>query len=114
MLRANKDYATVFLHSLSEILIYDQWLAGVENVSVNSRISERGGVNRNSPTLFTKIRIVNEIGLGIIDPNLCVSVIKDLADLVSHQIINGLHVQLGSQPFLHTVNDGKFGRPLFR
>src|SRR5215216_6934751 len=40
--------------------------------------------------------------------------VEDIADLISHQIINGLHIQFGGQPFLHTVNDRKFGSSLFR
>src|SRR5215216_4579317 len=39
--------------------------------------------------------------------------VEDIADLVPHQIINGLHVQFGSQPFLHTVDDRQFGSTLF-
>ena len=40
--------------------------------------------------------------------------VEDVADLVANQVINCLHLQLGSQPLLNAVDDRQFSGTLFR
>src|SRR5262245_11454202 len=34
---------------------------------------------------------------------------QGFSECVADQIVDGLHIQLGRQPFLYTVDDGEFG-----
>ena len=40
--------------------------------------------------------------------------IEHLPDLISDEVIDGLHVELGSKPFLDAIDDGQFRGALFR
>ena len=47
--------------------------------------------------------------LRMINADICGIRFEYLPDLIANQIIDRLHIQFGSQPLLHAVDDGKFG-----
>src|SRR5258706_3650055 len=74
--------------------------------------SERHGFGMEALSLFKVVRNVCQLdevieggdqdGLGI----------EYLADLITYQIVDGLHIQLGRQRPLYVVNEGEFSIPL--
>ena len=54
------------------------------------------------------------VGFGLDDADVQHLGIEDLADLLPHQLVHGIHVEVLGQAALHAVDDRELGRPLVR
>jgi hypothetical protein len=49
---------------------------------------------------------------GVVEPDVDVLRLEHVAELVAHQVVDRLHVELGSEAFLDAVDDRELGRSL--
>src|SRR5262245_50628011 len=56
---------------------------------------------------FDRIRKAQELVFTVIGCDIDTVYIEGFLDFVSYQIVDGLHLQLGCQPLLDSVDDGK-------
>ena len=62
--------------------------------------------------VLVRIRMVDQVGLWIVDADAHVRVVEDLADLVADRVVDALDVELGRERGLHAVDDRQLGGAL--
>ncbi len=62
--------------------------------------------------LFVRVREMDGLGLRVVDADVDVRLVEDLADLVAHRVVDPLHVELGGERLLDAVDDRELGRAL--
>src|SRR4030095_4628412 len=110
--RTRKQRASVLLHGRRHVLVDDNRLARVENVDSESAIGQRFGRDLYPLAILVNVRVVEEIGRGIVNTNAHVGITEDLANLVADGVVDSLDVQLGRERRLHAVDDRELGSAL--
>ena len=90
------------------VLVEHKRLAGTQHVRRESGLAEKVGSDGNALAVLVDVRIVNEPSPRVVDANVHVGLVEDLADLVADGIVDALHVQLGGKRLLHAVDDRQF------
>src|SRR3989442_16012919 len=96
------------------MLVNNQRLPRTQDMRRESFLSQ--GLRRKLKTypVLVRIRIVNQVRLGIVDADAHVPVVKDVPDLVADRVVDALDVELGRERCLHAVDDGQLGVALLR
>src|SRR5439155_24299849 len=87
----------------------DERLARAEDLRGKTDIPKRFGLEREAFPVFVGVRVVDQIGLGIVDANAYIPVVENLADLVADRVVDALDVELGSERRLHAIDDRELG-----
>src|SRR3989442_1047450 len=95
------------------MLVNNQRLPRTQDMRRESFLSQ--GLRRKLKTypVLVRIRIVNQVRLGIVDADAHVPVVKDVPDLVADRVVDALDVELGRERRLHAVDDGELRVALF-
>ncbi len=110
--RAGQRVTPVLFRLVLGIFVDDNRFARANDVSCKSLLTERVGLDRDPFPVLVDIRVVDQVGLRIVDADAQVRLIEDLADLVADGVVDALHVELGGQRLLHARDDGELGRAL--
>ena len=110
--RARKDEAAVLFRLPLDVLVDDQRFTRENDVPRKARFPQGSGLDGDPLPAFINIRVVNQIGLRVVDADADVRLIENLADLVADGVVDALHVELGGERLLHAVDDRELGRAL--
>ena len=102
----------VLFYLLRHVLVDHQRLAGAQHVGAEALVVEWRRPNGDPSSAYVRIGVVDHIGLRIVDAHVDVRLMEDFADLVADDVVDPLHVELGSKRLLHAVDDGELGGPL--
>ena len=108
-LRAWYNVGAVLLHGLRHVLVDDQCFARTHYLRRESFLSQGLRHQLKTYSVLIRVRIVNQIGLCVVNANTHVSVAKDVPDLVAHRVVDALDIELGRQRSLHAVDNRQLG-----
>ena len=74
------------------MLVNDHRFAGADNVRFKTSFAEWAGVNGEPFAVFVNIRDVYEVCLRVINADVHIRLMEDLADLVADCIVNALNI----------------------
>ncbi len=77
-------------------------------------LQRRMGSDGQSLPMFILVKIMNKVRLLVVPADAKVTRVQHLAQLVTHQVDDGLEVQLRRQPLLDAVDDGQLGHALLQ
>ena len=112
--RPGEREASITRGDLLHLFVDDQCLAGADDMGGKASFGQWSASNRDPLSVLVGVRIMDELGLRVVDPDAHVCVAEDFANLVADRIVDPLDVELGGERRLHAVDDGKFGVALLR
>ena len=111
-LAAPRDF-TEFRHALGHAGIDEQGLAGFPHVRGKAAVIGRlQALDNDAPAALDDVGDAHQTAVTVVDAHAHALGIEGLADRLAHQVVDGLHLQLGGQGGLHAVDDSQLGRTL--